>query len=134
MYEQREIVAEDSTKAAPLTFSFQQLGKNLPNLSHRGRLTLILLFYRITPSIGDLVLSDSAFEDKFKLIKGNKAHGVDNLSAGEMKVVAEEFSPCVANLSRQRYAAGFIPRNGKSVWLMFNGKMAAKTIVLTTGQ
>ena len=44
MYEQKEIVVEDSTKAAPLTFSFQQLGKNLPNLSHRGTLTLILLF------------------------------------------------------------------------------------------
>ena len=43
MYEQKEIVVEDSTIAAPLTFSFQQLGKNLPNLSHRGRLTLILL-------------------------------------------------------------------------------------------
>ena len=52
------------------------------------------------------MLSDSAFKDKFKLIKGNKAHGADNLSAGEMKLVAEEFSPCVANLSRQRYAAG----------------------------
>ena len=80
------------------------------------------------------MLSDSAFKDKFKLIKGNKAHGADNLSAGETKLVAEEFSPCVANLSRQRYAAGFIPRNGKSVWLMFNGKIAAKTIVLTAGQ
>ena len=44
MYEQKEIVVGDSTKAAPLTFSFQQLGKNLPNLSHRGKLTLILLF------------------------------------------------------------------------------------------
>ena len=55
------------------------------------------------------------FKDKFKLIKENKAHGGDNLSAGEMKLVAEEFSPCVANLSRQSYAAGFIPRNGKSV-------------------
>ena len=52
------------------------------------------------------MLSDSAFKDKFKLIKGNKAHGADNLSAGEMKLVAEEFSPCVADLSRQRYAAG----------------------------
>lgn len=45
MYEQKEIVVEDSTKAAPLTFSFQQLGKNLSNLSHRGTLTLILLFF-----------------------------------------------------------------------------------------
>ena len=44
MYEHKEIVVEYSTIAAPLTFSFQQLGKNLPNLSHRGRLTLILLF------------------------------------------------------------------------------------------
>ena len=67
------------------------------------------------------------------MIKGNKAHKTDNLSAGEMKLVAEEFSPCVANQSRQRYAAGFIPRDGKSVWLMFSGKVAAKTIVLTTG-
>ena len=40
MYEQKQIVVEDSTKAAPLTFSFQQLGK-----THRGRLTLILLFF-----------------------------------------------------------------------------------------
>ena len=79
------------------------------------------------------MLSDSAFKGKFKLIKGNKAHVADNLSAGEMKLVAEEFSSCVANLSRQRYAAGFIPHKGKSVWLMFNGKVAAKTIVLTTG-
>ena len=79
------------------------------------------------------MFSDNAFKDKFKLIKGNKAHKTDNLSAGEMKLVAEEFSPCVANLSRQRYAAGFIPRDGKSVWLMFDGKVAAKTIVLTTG-
>ena len=55
MYEQKELVVDDSAKAAPLTFSFQQLGKNLPNLLHRGRLTFILLFYRITPSIGDLV-------------------------------------------------------------------------------
>ena len=134
MYVQKELVVEDSTTAAPLTFSFQQLGKNLSNVSHPGRLTLILLFYRITPEIGDLVLSDNAFKDKFKLIKRNKAHGADNLSAGEMKLVfTKEFSPCVANLSRQRYAAGFIPRNGKSVWLMFSGKVAAKTIVLTTG-
>ena len=59
--------------------------------------------------------SDNAFKDKFKLIKENKAHGKDNLSAREIKLVAEEFSPCVANLSRQSYAAGFIPRNGKSV-------------------
>ena len=59
------------------------------------------------------MLSDNAFKDKFKLIKGNKVHGADNLSAGEMKLaVTKEFSPCVANLSRQRYAAGFIPRNG----------------------
>ena len=48
MYEQKELVVEDSTKAAPLTFFFfQQLGKNLPNLSHRGRLTLILLFIEL---------------------------------------------------------------------------------------
>lgn len=73
--------------------------------------------------------SDNAFKDEFKLIKENKAHGADNLSAGEMKLVAEEFRPCVANLSRQSYAAGFIPRNGNSV-----SKGAAKTIVLTTGQ
>ena len=45
MYEKKEIVVEDSTKAPPLTFSSQQLGKNLPNLSHRGRLTLILLLF-----------------------------------------------------------------------------------------
>ena len=30
-----------------------------------------------------------------------------------MKLVAEEFSPCVANQSRQRYAAGFIPSRWK---------------------
>ena len=47
MCEQKELVVEDSTTAAPLTFSFQQLGKNLPNLSHRGRLTLILLFIEL---------------------------------------------------------------------------------------
>ena len=47
MYEQKELVVQDSTTAAPLTFSFQQLGKNLPNLSHRGRLTLILLFIEL---------------------------------------------------------------------------------------
>ena len=47
MYEQKELVVEDSTKAAPLTFSFQQLGKNLPNLSHRVRLTLILLLIEL---------------------------------------------------------------------------------------
>lgn len=45
------------------------------------------------------MLSDNAFKDKFKLIKGNKAHKGDNLSAGEMKlVVTKEFSPCVSNL------------------------------------
>ena len=32
MHEQKELVVEDSTTAAPLTFSFQQLRKNLPNL------------------------------------------------------------------------------------------------------
>ena len=47
MYEQKELVVEDSTTAARLTFSFQQLGKNLPNLSHRGRFTLILLFIEL---------------------------------------------------------------------------------------
>ena len=47
MYEQKELVVEDSTTAAhtPLTFSFQQLGKNLSNVSHPGRITLILLFF-----------------------------------------------------------------------------------------
>ena len=52
--------------------------------------------------MGDLVLlSDNAFKDKFKLIKGINVHGADNLSAGEMKlVVTKEFSPCFANLSR----------------------------------
>ena len=44
--------------------------------------------------------------DKFKLIDENKTHGADNLSAREMKLVAEELNPCVANLSRQSYAAG----------------------------
>ena len=34
------------------------------------------------------MLSESAFKDKFKLIKGNKAHGADNLSAGEMKLIS----------------------------------------------
>ena len=47
MSEQKELVVEDSTTAAPLTFSFQQLGRNLPNLSHRGTLTLILLFIEL---------------------------------------------------------------------------------------
>ena len=51
--------------------------------------------------MGDIVLSDNAFKDKFTLIKGNNVHGADNLSAGEMKlVVTKEFSLCVANLRR----------------------------------
>ena len=61
------------------------------------------------------------------MIKGNKVHGADNLSAGEIKlVVTKEFSPCVASLSRQRYAAGFILRNGKSVWLNVQWKSGSK--------
>ena len=56
MYEQKESVVEDSKKAAPLTFSFQQLEKNLPNLFTPKEVNIDPTFYRITPSIGDSVV------------------------------------------------------------------------------
>ena len=74
---------------------------------------MILLFIESPLQIGDLVSSDKGFKDKFKLINVNKAHQTDNLSVREKKLVAEEFSPCVANLRRQSYAAGFYPSQWK---------------------
>ena len=54
---QKELVFEDYKKADTFNgFFFQQLGKNLSNLSLRGRSTLILFFFYRTPSIADLVL------------------------------------------------------------------------------
>ena len=47
MNEQKELVFEDYKKADTFNgfFFFQQLGKNLSNLSLRGRSTLILFFF-----------------------------------------------------------------------------------------
>ena len=61
MYEQKELVVEDSTKAAPLTFFFSTIGKELAKSFTPREVNIDPTFYRITPSIGDLVLSDNAF-------------------------------------------------------------------------
>jgi len=113
MNEQKELVFEDSKKADTFNVFFSTIGKELAKSFIPREVNIDPTFYRITPSIGDLVLSDKAFNDKFKLININKAHGADNLTAREMKLVAEEFSPCVANLSRLSYAAGFYPSQWK---------------------
>ena len=81
------------------TFSvfFSTFGKELAKSFTPMEVNIDPTFYRITPSIGDLVSSDKGFKDKLKLINVNKAHRTDNLSVREKKLVAEEFSPCVAN-------------------------------------
>ncbi|KAL9972248.1 hypothetical protein ACROYT_G018519 [Oculina patagonica] len=69
---------------------------------------------KITPSTGDLPsLSDKIFQVKFNTINTQKSHGADNMSAKEMKIVGDEFSPCIANLSRLSYWSGSYPSQWK---------------------
>lgn len=60
-----------------------------------------------------LTLRDDSFKAKFNAINVRKSHGADNMSSKEMRIVAEEFSPCIANLSRLSYSAGSYPSQWK---------------------
>ena len=76
---------------------FSTIGNDLAKSFKAKEIHIDPTFYRISASIGDIMLRERAFETKFKQINVKKAQREDNFLTREMKLVAEEFSPCIAN-------------------------------------
>ena len=104
-----ELVFNDLQKANVFGIFVSTIGEKLSESFQSGEVGINPAFHRITPSVCDITLSDESFKAKFNAINTRKSHDADNMSSKEMKMVAEEFSPCIANLSRLSYSAGSYP-------------------------
>ena len=114
MNEEKELVFDDLEKANTFNVFFSTIGEKLAESFQSNKVCIDPAFHRITPSTGDLPsLSDKTFQVKFNTINTQKSHGADNMSAKEMKIVGDEFSPCIANLSRLSYWSGSYPSQWK---------------------
>ena len=114
MNEEKELVFDDLEKANTFNVFFSTIGEKLAKSFQSNKVCIDPAFHRITPSTGDLPsLSDKIFQVKFNTIDTQKSHGADNMSAKEMKIVGDEFSPCIANLSRLSYWSGSYPSQWK---------------------
>lgn len=85
----------------------EKIGEKLVRSFQSGEVVMSSAFYRITPSVCDISLSEESFKVKFNARNARKSHGADNMSSKEKTIV--EFSPCIANLSRLSYSASTYP-------------------------
>lgn len=56
----------------------------------------VAVSHQTSSSLCSISLSDAAFQEKLKMINPKKAHGVDVITAREMKIVAEGFGPSLS--------------------------------------
>ena len=62
--------------------------------------------HQVTPTIENITLTDEQFQNRFKKINIHKAHGHENKTSKEMKVIGDNFSHVIANISRLSYRKG----------------------------
>ena len=85
--EENELVYEDKKKAETMNI-FQILEVSWQKNSQPKMQTFI---HQVTPTIENITLTDEQFQNQFKKIHIHKAHGHDNKTSKEMKVIAEHF-------------------------------------------
>ena len=94
------LVYEDKDKANILNSFFATVGNKLASKFTPASGSPLSFIHRITPTIDDIPLQDKQFLHKLQNVNIRKAHGPDNITSREMKMVHSEFSHCIANISR----------------------------------
>ena len=94
-------------KQTPWTPSLLQKEKTLPQSLHQ-QVALLYPLFTGSPQL-------SIFMMKYLLQNVNfrKAHGLDNITSREMKVVIAEFSHCIANINRTSFTETAYPSKKK---------------------
>ena len=94
-------------KQTPWTPSLLQKEKTLPQSLHQ-QVALLYPLFTGSPQL-------SIFMMKYLLQNVNfrKAHGLDNITSREMKVVNAEFSHCIANINRMSFTETAYPSKKK---------------------
>ena len=57
----------------------------------------------------DIHISEDKFNDKFRKLKPGKAHGADEITPREMKIVGEELGNSNANITTSSITGGNYP-------------------------
>ena len=81
--------------------------------------------HQVTPTIENITLTNQQLQTQFEKINIHKAHGHDNKTSKEMKVIGGNFSHAIANNSRLSYRKGkYISRwkIGKVTTVFKNGE------------
>ena len=61
----------------------------------------------------DIHISEDKFNDKFRKLKPGKAHGADEITPREMKIVGEELGNSIANITTSSITGGNYPSQWK---------------------
>ena len=104
--EENELVYEDKKKAETMNKYFSNIGSKLAKEFTTKEDSMQTFIHQVTPTIENITLTDEQFQNQFGKINIHKAHGHDNKTSKEMKVIGESFSHVVANTSRLSYRKG----------------------------
>ena len=87
----------------------QELSSNFKTPDHAVNVPNIVIDTCIT----DIHISEDKFNDKIRKLKPGKAHGGDEITSREMKIVGEELGNSIANITISSTTEGKYPCSGK---------------------
>lgn len=112
-------------KAKAMNSFFATVGEKLASKFPPASHSPLSFINRITPTFDDIPLQNKQFLHKLENVNIRKAHGPDNITSREMKMVHAEISYCIANISRMSFKETKYPSQwkvGKVTALFKSGK------------
>ena len=100
------MVYEDKKKAETMNKYFSNIGSKLAKEFTTKEDSMQTFIHQVTPTIENIALTDEQFQNRFKKINIHKADGHDNKTSKEMKVIGDNFSHVIANISCLSYRKG----------------------------
>ena len=85
---------------------FSNIGSKLAKEFTTKEDSMQTFIHQVTPIIENITLTDEQFQNQFKKINIHKAHGHDNKTTKEMKVIVGNFSHVIANITHLNYRKG----------------------------
>lgn len=96
MNDQKDLFFDDLGKADVFNSFYSTIGDKLAEPFQLDHMGAVAVSHQTSSSLCSISLSDAAFQEKLKMINPKKAHGVDVITAREMKIVAEGFGPSLS--------------------------------------